>query len=52
MVGGGDSNGAPKWRYPKISNETYTHMKQIASAGMYALGIDNEDRLWEWGGHR
>ena len=52
MVGGGDSSGAPKWRTPKIENETYTHMKEIASSGMYALGIDNKDRLWEWGSHK
>ena len=50
MVGGGDSNGARNWRSPKIPDGIW--MEQIQSSGMYALGIDNNGDLWEWGGHR
>ena len=50
MVGGGDSNGARNWRSPKIPDDIW--MEQIQSSGMYALGIDNNGDLWEWGGHR
>ena len=27
-------------------------MKNIASQGMSAYGIDNEGAIWEWGDHR
>ena len=50
MVGGGDSNGAKNWRSPKLPENIW--MEEIQSSGMYALGIDNNGDLWEWGGHR
>ena len=28
------------------------YITEMASQGMYALGIDNEGGVWEWGGHR
>ena len=50
MVGCGDSSGAPKWRAPKFPEGTY--LKVLASEGMSAYGIDQDDNMWEWGDHK
>jgi hypothetical protein len=50
MVGCGDGSAAPKWRKPIFPEGIY--MKSIASKGMSAYGIDQNDFLWEWGDHK
>lgn len=50
MVGCADGNAAPKWRAPVFPEGTY--MKVLASEGMSAYGIDQDDNLWEWGDHK
>ena len=50
MVGCGDGSAAPKWRCPIFPEGTY--MKILASEGMTAYGIDQDDNLWEWGDHK
>jgi alpha-tubulin suppressor-like RCC1 family protein len=50
MVGCGDGTAAPDWREPIFPAGTY--MKSIASSGMSAYGIDQDDNLWEWGDHK
>jgi len=50
MVGCGDGTAAPKWRSPIFPEGTY--MKVLASEGMTAFGIDQDDNLWEWGDHK
>jgi alpha-tubulin suppressor-like RCC1 family protein len=50
MVGCGDRSGAPNWRKPIFPDDIV--MKHIASQGMTAYGIDQNDELWEWGDHK
>ena len=49
MVGCDDSDGAPKWRSPVLTDGRY--FVDIASQGMYMFGKDQTGALWEFGDH-
>ena len=49
MVGCDDSDGAPKWRSPALTEGRY--FTEIASQGMYMIGMDQTGALWEFGDH-
>lgn len=50
MCGRGDGSGCQVWKKMKLPENVY--LVDIASEGMYAVGLDNEGHVWEWGSHK